>query len=445
MGKKKSSDPSDNSGSTTKDHLDNGPPLNLEEIQRRLARSRTTASPPESVYKDYAHTVGAAPNEATIVIEASGKLLEEYTGKGYKKAYNQAFTGYPKDVGFNNGLSAPQPDFVEGVEGVEGEEYRPFPIDKHVPGAVLYRDNPHSITLPHIAGEWKGPDGSMREAELQSRFDGAALINARTQALSYMGKSDPPSHAEVTTFTTDGKNISFFAHYAIEAEDSTLEYHQYPIKSTSLVNSHGGHKEGRKELRNAQGYAREQSYALKNQLQEHYKQQRGGLHPVATGVPTLPVPGEPLGAYEVVEHQPAHEPTPSKHRSGKAHSHHSHHSHHSRHSHHSHHTTPHSTKAASSTHGIIALIFRKQARQQVPGLLEEGRRERTPLPAALTEKQRVFASNGATTHWPHTNIKLRDLQARLPDGSPDPRHRSQPLAPAEQTDRLLKLAGVKAY
>lgn len=328
--------------------------MNLEEIQRRLARSRTTASPPESVYKDYAHTVGAAPNEATIVIEASGKLLEEYTGKGYKKAYNQAFTGYPKDVGFNNGLSAPQPDFVEGVEGVEGEEYRPFPIDKHVPGAVLYRDNPHSITLPHIAGEWKGPDGSMREAELQSRFDGAALINARTQALSYMGKSDPPSHAEVTTFTTDGKNISFFAHYAIEAEDSTLEYHQYPIKSTSLVNSHGGHKEGRKELRNAQGYAREQSYALKNQLQEHYKQQRGGLHPVATGVPTLPVPGEPLGAYEVVEHQPAHEPTPSKHRSGKAHSHHSHHSHHSRHSHHSHHTTPHSTKAASSTHGSVA-------------------------------------------------------------------------------------------
>ncbi|CAK7205977.1 hypothetical protein SEUCBS139899_008760 [Sporothrix eucalyptigena] len=66
-------------------------------------------------------------------------------------------------------------------------------------------------------------------------------------------------------------------------------------------------------------------------------------------------------------------------------------------------------------------------------------------PAALAEKQRVFASNGATTHWPHTNIKLRDLQARLPDGTADPRHRTEPLEKAEQTDQLLKLAGVKAY
>ncbi len=158
----------------------------------------------------------------------------------------------------------------------------------------------------------------MREAELQSRYDGAALVHARNQALSYIGKSDPPGHAEITTFTTDGKNINFFAHYATEAEDGTLEYHQYPIKTMSLVNSHGEHKEGRRGLRNAQDHAREQSYALKDQLKEHYKQQRSsGLHPVAEGVPTLPVPGtEPPDAYEdeddyeVVGLQPVYQPTP---------------------------------------------------------------------------------------------------------------------------------------
>jgi hypothetical protein len=26
------------------------------------------------------------------------------------------FTGFPNDVGFNNGLLVPQPDFVEGLE-----------------------------------------------------------------------------------------------------------------------------------------------------------------------------------------------------------------------------------------------------------------------------------------------------------------------------------------
>ncbi|KIW23901.1 uncharacterized protein PV07_12063 [Cladophialophora immunda] len=64
---------------------------------------------------------------------------------------------------------------------------------------------------------------------------------------------------------------------------------------------------------------------------------------------------------------------------------------------------------------------------------------------ALEEKERVFSAWGATTHWPHDNIKLRDLQARLPDGTPDPRHRSEPLEKPEVTDKVLRLAGVKAY
>ncbi|KAK0635851.1 hypothetical protein B0T17DRAFT_517470 [Bombardia bombarda] len=314
MGKKKSSDPSDDSGSTKtistmasgfaiqarkngiRDPIGSKPPKNLEGLRKQVAKSRGTASPPESVCEDYTYTVQRADNEATVVGETL-PLLKTYPREPYKRTLNQAFTGFPKDVGFNNGLSAPQPDFVEGLEM---EEYQPFPIGEYVPGAVLVKNNPRSVTLPHIAGEWKGPGGDMREAELQSRYDGAALVHARNQALSYMGKSDPPGHAEITTFTTDGKNINFFAHYATEAEDGTLEYHQYPIKSTSLVNSHGEHKEGRRGLRNAQDHARAQSYALRDQLKEHYKQQRsGGLHPVATGMPTLPVPGtEPLNAYE---------------------------------------------------------------------------------------------------------------------------------------------------
>ncbi|KAJ6455871.1 hypothetical protein C8R45DRAFT_1036001 [Mycena sanguinolenta] len=64
---------------------------------------------------------------------------------------------------------------------------------------------------------------------------------------------------------------------------------------------------------------------------------------------------------------------------------------------------------------------------------------------AVAEKQKVFATNGATTHWPHDNIKLRELFATLPDGTPDPRNRSEPLEKAERTDKLLKLAGLMAY
>lgn len=119
-----------------------------------------------------------------MVFKVGGKLLKEYDDKGYHQVFNQAFTGFPKEVGFNDRLSAPQPDFVEGLEK---QEYAPVPVDECVSGAVLYKDDPFSLALPHLAGEWKGRGKDMDEARLQSAYDGAALVYARNQALSYVG------------------------------------------------------------------------------------------------------------------------------------------------------------------------------------------------------------------------------------------------------------------
>ncbi len=67
-------------------------------------------------YKRYANNVEKAPNEAIMVFEVSVKLLKNYGDEGYNQVFSQSFTGFPKDVGFNNGLSAPQPDFAKGLE-----------------------------------------------------------------------------------------------------------------------------------------------------------------------------------------------------------------------------------------------------------------------------------------------------------------------------------------
>lgn len=49
-----------------------------------------------------------------------------------------------------------------------------------------------------------------------------------------------------------------------------------------------------------------------------------------------------------------------------------------------------------------------------------------------------------TTHWPHANIfHQEDKHLRL--GSPDTYFREAPIEKAEESDLLLKLAGVKAY
>lgn len=173
-------------------------------------------------------------------------------------------------------------------------EFRPFPVEKHVDGAVLFKDDHISVTLPHLAGEWKGPDGNMTAAALKCRYDGAALVYARNNALAYLGKSDPPGHAEVTTFATDGAKLKLYAHYAAPSDEGTLEYHQYQFAKADLTDSYQGHKDGRKGLRNQQDHAFKLSYALKDQLKEHWKQwgrRLGVLQPTSEGA--LPPPGNP--------------------------------------------------------------------------------------------------------------------------------------------------------
>ncbi len=119
----------------------------------------------------------------------------------------------------------------------------------------------------------------MEKAGLQARYDGAALVYARNQALSLVGKADPAGHAEVRTFTTDGTSINFYAHYAApcDEDNNTLEYHQYQYASANVRDTYQGHKDGRKGVRNEQDHAKAQSYALRDQLKENWKQRRGGL------------------------------------------------------------------------------------------------------------------------------------------------------------------------
>jgi len=60
-------------------------------------------------------------------------LLKRYDEPGYHKSYNQSFSNFPKNVGFNNDLSAAQPDMVEGLDM---PEFEPFPVRAQLGGAA---------------------------------------------------------------------------------------------------------------------------------------------------------------------------------------------------------------------------------------------------------------------------------------------------------------------
>lgn len=250
------------------------PPANLEDLRDIFARSRRSASPTESAHGRYVHKFEAALNQATMASVVTRMLLKDHEEGPYEVAFNQAFTAFPEDVGFNSGLPAPQPDFIEGPSKFDYVADRRFCMGEEISGAVLYQDTEYSITLPHIAGELKGP-GEEKKVKQRNNYVGAALVYARNQALSYLGTPDPPGYAAVTTFTTDGENLELYAHYAATStSDGILEYHQYRIDAGLLPGSYQMHKDFRRRLRNMQDHAKQQSFALRDQLREHCKKRK---------------------------------------------------------------------------------------------------------------------------------------------------------------------------
>ncbi|KAL2201482.1 hypothetical protein P885DRAFT_10642, partial [Corynascus similis CBS 632.67] len=242
------------------------PCANLEALGEEISQSRRSPSPILEKNDCYTNAAKRTCNESTVRGLISGMLCKEYNEPGYQFCLDQAFTAFPKNVGFNNGLSAPVPDFVQGYEM---EEFMPFPAQTQLNGAVLFKNNPYSLCLPHIAGECKGRGKNLEDASVQCAYDGAALTYARNQALAYMGITDRPGFAEVTTFATDGTTINFYAHYAVQSENGAPEYHQCLISSINLTKSFQDFKEGWKQLRNLQDRARNSSYALLHQLKSH--------------------------------------------------------------------------------------------------------------------------------------------------------------------------------
>lgn len=244
-------------------------PSNIQEISERVvSRSRRSASPPESEYMRSWKKANLKTNKTTMVIGQAPLLLKNYDDDdSYHQVFFREFTGFSRhDCG---GLSAPAPDFVEGLEMGAFEQLRKRDR-KRIRGAVAYRDDLHSLVLPHLVGEWTGPSGEdLRETQLRAGHDGAALVFARTQALAFIGAADPPNHAAVVSFTTDGSTLHLFAHFADRLASNT--YHQFPIASVHLHRSFHDFKRGRALLRSLQDYAREQVLALRDRITAHYQ------------------------------------------------------------------------------------------------------------------------------------------------------------------------------
>jgi hypothetical protein len=180
--------------------------------------------------------------------------------------YNQALNDFPKSVGFNTGLSAPQPDMIEGLDL---REFKPFPVRQELGGAAVPTSENNATTLPHLAGKWKARGKDMIQAQTQAAYNGACMVYGRQKARLYLESPDPAGHAYVQTFTTDGTTLNTFVHYSSESQDQ-VKYHQYPTSSSFLISSYKDFKQSRQRLRNQQDDANEAAETLRDELNKKW-------------------------------------------------------------------------------------------------------------------------------------------------------------------------------
>ncbi|MCJ1314675.1 hypothetical protein MMC25_008357 [Agyrium rufum] len=197
-------------------------PINFNEIWEYLNRLRQSASPDTSAYKEYLFDAATAGNEDTVKQVVIGHL-KKYNDGSYRSAYNQQFTEYPDTVGFNDGLSAPKPDLVQGINL---QAFEPYPVMEKLGGSAVPIPDPYAITLAHLAEEFKRPDGDLMQARSQAAYDGASLVYARDRARESMGTADLPGNAHVGSFISGGTHITTFAHFAMKDASGKTIYHQ---------------------------------------------------------------------------------------------------------------------------------------------------------------------------------------------------------------------------
>lgn len=242
-------------------------PDNFSEIYNHLNRLRESVSPDVADYKEYLYDAVTADNEDTVK-QAVLAQIKKYKIEGYRSAYNQQFIEYPSKVGFNNGLSTPKPDLIQGISL---QAFEPYPVKDQLDGSAVPTSSLFPITLAHIAGEFKRPGGDLIQAQGQAAYDGASLVYGRSTARESMGRADPPGSAHVGSFISDGIHITTFVHYAAKNPLGKVVYHQWPVTDTNIQLSHQSFKTGRRQLRNLQDWARENSYLLKEDLLDQYK------------------------------------------------------------------------------------------------------------------------------------------------------------------------------
>ncbi|MCJ1472463.1 hypothetical protein MMC13_001111 [Lambiella insularis] len=249
------------------DRFDSIDPVNFDEVRTRLEQSRNSPEPDLQEFKDFCKRIQLSQNEQGVA-QAIIPLLCRRTSEGYTQIYDQKFTMFPSNVGFNDGLSPAKPDFIEAYVA---NTFKPYPLIRRLGCSAVPVPGGRPIALAHIAGEFNRLSGDMECAMCQAAYDAATLVYGRNQACLAMAKPDEAKFACVGTFVSNGDQVHISVHYATNHASAQAVYHHCPIFSDNFLLNHASFTLTRKHLRNLQEWAMENATSLKTDLVAHYE------------------------------------------------------------------------------------------------------------------------------------------------------------------------------
>lgn len=237
------------------------PPSNFEDIKAFLEQDRKSPGPDQTEFTTYQQQVETAPGEAGVKSALQDNILQRRKYGVYKIEHDQQFSRFPGNVGFNNGLSAATPDWVEGYFKNYIDQQNPtFQLlgDSAVPTAVTF-----PIVLAHLVGEFKKLGGNLATGSQQAAYAAACLVYGRDLASLSMQKGIEPGMAYVGSFVSDGHYLRISVHYKTEDPISqATQYRQYVVFAANVQQDYEHFEIGYRMLRNLQDWTQQNAGML---------------------------------------------------------------------------------------------------------------------------------------------------------------------------------------
>ena len=236
------------------------PPRNFEDIKAFLEQDRKSPGPGQTEFTTYQQQVATAPGEAGVKSALQDNVLQRRKYGVDKIEHDQQFSRFPSNVGFNNGLSAATPDWVEGYFKNYIDQTPTFQSlgDSAVPTAVTF-----PIVLAHLVGEFKKLGGNLATGSQQAAYAAACLVHGRDLASLSMQKGIEPGMAYVGSFVSDGHYLRISVHYTTEDPISqATQYRQYVVFDANVQQDYEHFELGYRMLRNLQDWTQQNAGML---------------------------------------------------------------------------------------------------------------------------------------------------------------------------------------